>query len=225
MTKYLEASFRSLLDSFAAGSDVPGSGSAAAAGAAIAASLVVTVAKLTIKKAEQGTDLEKERYGPFQCRAQEIQNQAEKLQQKLLNLVQSDAENFASVVAQRKARDDERDPARRKALDDDCQQKLRCAAEGPVEVAVISAAIADLAMELVERGFQSASGDSGVAAMLAVGAVLGASCVTSLNASALRIDREWIAKQCALCLALRRRMEHTQARALLLSEHQLFAGS
>lgn len=225
MTRYLDLPFSALSEEFAAGRDVPGSGSAAAAGAAIAASLVVTVAKLTVGKADSGTPAQQERYGPFRSRAADIWAEAERHRKRLLEIVECDAVYFAPVVETRRRRDAESDSGKKKELDRECQAALRRAAEFPVEVAELGAVLTDMAVELVERGFQGASGDSGVAAMLGAAAVSGACCVSALNASVLKFDRAWVSKQCKRCLVLRRRMRRAQARAALLAEHQLLANS
>lgn len=144
------------LDSLAAGSAVPGGGSAAAYAGAMGAALVAMVARLTIGK---------KKYKNTEAQMVEIINQAEQLRKDLTKAVEEDSAAYQAILA-----------AFRLAREDEQQKNIRDAA---IEHATLNASRVPLmtaekavkVMELAERcailGNLNAISDASSAAMLA----------------------------------------------------------
>lgn len=168
-----------VLEAFSAGRETPGSGSANALIAALAAALTVSVAKKT-----RTTDQLK--YVSVQGTAGRVEVRAKELQAKLLALVDLDTRIFAPVIAMRRDRNRMVDPV----LQDDAARKeiaaTKRATESPIEIAQIAAEVAALAAQMLSIGFSAASGESHTALAAALAAVDGALCVARLNTRSIR---------------------------------------
>ncbi len=163
------------LDQLAAGTATPGGGSAAAFAAAMGASLLAMVARLTIgKKGYEGVE----------SRMKDIVQRAEALRTELQAAVDADAQAFNEVMqALKMPRSSEPEvSARADALE---TATIR-AAEIPLQAATRAAEVLDLALELAEKGNASAVSDSGTAGALAAAALRAASLNVQINAAGMR---------------------------------------
>ena len=145
---FLQHDVRDLLDLFAAGRNTPGAGSAAALGGAIAGGLLETVARHTIKAAENGKRTAV--YAPFRERAEALLAAAGERSRLLRSAVEEDAAVFERFWQDR------------------TEETLRHATEIPIQIAEHCLALAEIGVELHDRGFRNARGESGAAALSAV---------------------------------------------------------
>ena len=147
------------LEDLAAGTPVPGGGSAAALAGALAAALVAMVARLTVGR---------KAYAAVERRAADVLAEADTLRAALRRLVDDDAAAYAQVGAA--LRMPKHDAARGRAID----AALLGAAQPPLEVARRAARLVALADEIAAIGNKNARSDAKVAAALARAAVAGA---------------------------------------------------
>jgi formiminotetrahydrofolate cyclodeaminase len=145
---FLDRTVRDLLDHFAAGRNTPGAGSAAALGGAIAGGLLETVARHTIQAARSGKRIAV--YEPFRERAEALLTAAGERSRHLRGAVDEDAAAFERFW---RARTDE---------------TLRQATEVPIGIAEHCLALAEIGIELYDRGFRNARGEAGAAALSAI---------------------------------------------------------
>ena len=145
---FLQHDVRDLLDLFAAGRNTPGAGSAAALGGAIAGGLLETVARHTIRAALSGK--RREAYEPFRERAEALLAAAGERSRLLRSAVEEDAAAFERFWQDR------------------TEETLRHATEIPIQIAEHCLALAEIGVELHDRGFRNARGESGAAALSAV---------------------------------------------------------
>ncbi|HEY0557802.1 MAG TPA: cyclodeaminase/cyclohydrolase family protein [Thermoanaerobaculia bacterium] len=145
---FLERGTRDLLDLFAAGRNTPGAGSAAALGGAVAGGLLETVARHTIKAALSGK--RREVYEPFRERAESLLAAASERSGFLRGAVDGDAAAFEHFWRDR------------------TEETLRHATEIPIQIAEHCSALAEIGIELYDRGFKNARGEAGAAALSAV---------------------------------------------------------
>jgi formiminotetrahydrofolate cyclodeaminase len=150
-----------LLDRFAAGNTTPGAGSAAALMGALAASLAQTVARHTLKAARSGK--RREIYAPFRERAEVLLEQAGELADRLRRGVEEDAEAFERFWAER------------------TQEALERATDVPIEIAARCVAVAEIALELYDRGARSSRGEASAAIASALAGGETAAHVAHLN--------------------------------------------
>ncbi len=162
-----EAAF---LDDLASGEPTPGGGSASAYGAAIAASLVVMVGRLTVGK-KKYADVEGEMWS--------LIDEALELQQAMRTAVAKDAEAFdAYMKARRLPRDTEQQKFDRiQAI----QAASINAAEVPLHVTQNSLSILRLALKAAKIGNINAITDAGSAAAFAGSAIQGAGLNVRIN--------------------------------------------
>jgi formiminotetrahydrofolate cyclodeaminase len=145
---FLQRPTGDLLDLFAAGRNTPGAGSAAALGGAVAGGLLETVARHTIKAARSAK--RREVYEPFRERAEALLEAAGERSRRLRGAVDEDAAAFASFWQDR------------------TDETLRHATEVPIEIAEHCSALAEIGIELYDKGFRNARGEAGAAALSAV---------------------------------------------------------
>lgn len=176
---FRESTVFDLLRSFAAGKEVPGSGSGNALAAALATCLTTSVAIKTHQA--QGT-----RYVQVQQSARDIERRANRLFERLLDLIDADSAAFAPVIAirRRTGRVDEaikQDEALRAEV-----AALKPATEIPLEIARLATEAGELALSMLDSGFVPARGESYTALGQAVAAVDGAVFVAQLNIKTVR---------------------------------------
>ncbi len=138
----------------------PGGGSVSALGGALAAALTVLVGKTTVGK---------EKYADVQEEMEEIVSKGTELHKKLTKSVDEDTEAFNQILSAYRMPKDEPE-VRSRAI----QEALKQAAEVPLQVAKISFEVLDFAIAVAERGNKNAVTDSGVAALFAEAAIVGA---------------------------------------------------
>jgi glutamate formiminotransferase/formiminotetrahydrofolate cyclodeaminase len=162
------------LDLLAAGKSTPGGGSAAAYSGAMAAGLVVMVARLTINK---------KKYKDVENRMGEIIEEAEKLRNEMTASVEKDAAAYDKVVAAfrlPKTTKKEID-TRKKAIQDTTLK----ATQAPLEVANMAVSVLSLALEVAEKGNPNAITDAGTGAALGLASLRGASMNVRINLDSL----------------------------------------
>jgi len=165
-----EADSKKFLEALASGEPTPGGGSASAYSAAMAASLVAMVARLTVGKIRY-TDVEAEMW--------QLIEEAVELQQRMQAAVIKDAEAFdAYMKARRLPRDTEQQKSDRiQAI----QAASIHAAEVPLEVVRYTLRIMEMAVREAEVGNVNAISDAGTAAALAGAAMKGAGLNVRIN--------------------------------------------
>jgi formiminotetrahydrofolate cyclodeaminase len=163
-----------VLGPFAAGMPTPGSGSANAFTAALAAALATSVAKKTLESDHL-------RYRPVAQLAGGIAARSEKLRVELMEFVELDASVFATVIEFRLKAESlgekyRQDQARRGEI-----KALKSATEIPLRIVEIAISVGIMAISMLDQGFQPAKGESYSALTGAIAAADGALCVARLN--------------------------------------------
>lgn len=158
---------------------VPGGGSASAYSAALAASLVSMVSRLTLKKTEY------EKHWPA---VKGILAESEKLRVQSLTFVDRDAQSFAALMnAYRLPK--ETDPEKQ-ARSTEIQIRLKDAAQVPLETAEFAARIVYAARKLAEYANLNALSDIRTAIFLAQAGFQGASANVATNVTGVK-DTEY----------------------------------
>ena len=167
------------LDALASGDPTPGGGSASAYGAAMAASLVAMVGRVTVGK-KKYADVENEMWRMI--------DQSIELSQILHQAVSKDAAAFEGYMESRKMpRDTDQEKAKRiKAI----QAASIYAADVPLQVARYALEVMGLAVQAAEIGNVNAISDAGVAANLSKTAITGAGLNVRINLIGLEKESE-----------------------------------
>jgi formiminotetrahydrofolate cyclodeaminase len=174
-----DTSLAAAIDAFASGHEVPGSGSANALVAALAAALIASVAEKTYARQELT------KYRPISDAAKRIASRAKTRSHKLLELVDEDARAFAPVIALRREA---------KTLRDEYQQDqsirteiaaTKPATEIPIEIAVVCIELLEDGFLMLDRGFAPAKGESYSAITALIAAADGALFVATLNVNTI----------------------------------------
>ncbi|HHW54637.1 MAG: cyclodeaminase/cyclohydrolase family protein [bacterium] len=173
----------------ASGAPIPGGGSASALVAALGMALGSMVANLTVKKVE----------GEEAAAIKDILEEGEILQEKLLELVDADAEAFSGVsrVFKMPRETEEEKAARREAM----QKALKEAAVVPMEAARLCLKALHLQERLLELGTPHAISDVGVGALFLGAALRGAYLNVQINLNGIK-DEEHNARLEGELLAL-----------------------
>lgn len=167
------------LDDLASGNPTPGGGSAAAYSAAMAASLVAMVGRLTVGK---------KKYAGVEGELWPLIEEALVLQEKMKQAVDEDAAAFkAYMQARRLPRDTDREKSDRIMA---IHTASINAARVPLQVAQHAHAIMHLAVKLAEIGNVNAISDAGTAAALVKAAVCGAGLNVRINLLGLEKETE-----------------------------------
>jgi len=169
-----------VLQAFAAGREVPGSGSANALAAALAACLTASVAA----KTHHSNSI---KYINVKQTAADVERRARSLALELQELLEHDSAVFAPVVAIRRETGKESDVIRQ----DNALRKevaaLKPATDIPVRIAQLAIQVGELAVLMLKSGFEPARGESFTALTRAIGAVDGALYVARLNVRTIRL--------------------------------------
>ena len=175
-----------LLEKFGAGNHKPGSGSAAALEGMLAAQLIQTVIRLTTDERRKGVyEAHIERFLKINS---EIEN---RIYPALTKLFRQDSDEFDKVIEARAARDGETDIVRKFDLSEHARVALKAATKTPIEIGKLCVELARFAQDMLDNGFRSARGDSGVSLTAAVAAISGCISVVDLNLLSLPKDA-WV---------------------------------
>lgn len=158
---YADLTIRKFIEKTASSAPVPGGGSVAALGAALASSLAQMVAGLTIGR---------KGFEDCQEEMKATADSASELRQRCIANVDRDSDAYNQVMAAfklpRESKEDKQ--ARAEAI----QSALKQATRVPLETATLAFEIIELAARVVEKGNPNAVTDGAVGAMLARSAVL-----------------------------------------------------
>jgi formiminotetrahydrofolate cyclodeaminase len=182
---FLDRKARDLLALFAAGRNTPGAGSAAALAGAIAGSLLETVARHTIKARSAA-------YAPFRERAEALLSAAGERSSRLRDAVDEDAAAFERFWRDR------------------TEDTLRQATEIPISIAEHCLALAEIGIELFDRGFRNARGEAAAAALSAAANAEAAAHCAWINLH-FAGTAPWAAGQKINVIDLRRRLRDLRA--------------
>ena len=186
----LELPAKQLLDKFGSGGHKPGSGSAAALMGILSCKLAITVCKLSLSK---------DKYKSAHKALEYIKDNIEqKIEPKLQEYFQKDAETFDAVIICRRDRDaaatkEDKQKHRKEEL-----HYLRQATEIPIEIGKICLPLIDHGVFIFDAGFQAARGDSGAAVGAAIAAVTASAFIANLNLTSFGSSawRDSISSQC-----------------------------
>lgn len=172
-------SLASVLEAFAAGKEVPGSGSANALCAALGACLTASVALKTAKS-------DKLKYLPVKQTSADVERQARKIAAQLQELLDHDSAAFAPVIAIRRETGRESDKYRQDQALRKEVAALKPATEIPLQIATLANRVGELALTMLDSGFEPARGESYTALSQAIAALDGALFVARLNIKTIR---------------------------------------
>ena len=177
-----------LLAEFGAGRAVPGAGSALALAGALSGSLVKTVAQLTLTH----------HYPHFHARAALIKEEAGRITESLIAAADEDAQIFRQVIDARCNRDMATNPKERERLGQIALHHQMAATDLPLRVAFDCLKLSEFALELYDKGFKSARGDSSGAADGAVSSAQSALFLVALNLKPYT-NEVWVRVRRAAC--------------------------
>ena len=168
------------------GAPVPGGGGASALMGAVSASLCSMVGNLTSGK---------KKYAEYQQDIERIIAQAVELNEKMLSLIEKDAEAFEPLAKAYSI------PKEEPGRDETLEKALYEAAMAPLEIVKCSAEVSALIKELVVKGSRLAISDVGVAASACEACAKGAAMNVYINTKLMK-DRECAAKLNAETISL-----------------------
>ena len=168
------------------GAPVPGGGGASALMGAVSASLCSMVGNLTSGK---------KKYAEYQQDIERIIADAVTLNEKMLSLIEKDAEAFEPLAKAYSI------PKEEPGRDETLEKALYEAAMAPLEIVKCSAEVSALIKELVVKGSRLAISDVGVAASACEACAKGAAMNVYINTKLMK-DRECAAKLNAETIAL-----------------------
>jgi len=173
-------SIREFLEKTASKDPVPGGGSAAALGAAIASSLSEMVANLTVGRKD---------YTAVEDEMKAVSKQAADFRDKLIGYIDKDSDAYQQVMQAFKLpkNTEEEKNIRARAVEEGLKQATRV----PLRVAEDAFKIIELAGKVVEKGNRNAVTDGAVAAMMARTAVLSALYNVKTNLNQIK-DRSFV---------------------------------
>lgn len=166
---------QTFLERLSSAEPVPGGGSVAALGGALAAALVAMVCRLTVGK---------KGYESVETDLRVIIEKAESLEHELRGLMQADIDAYATVIdSYRLPKNTEAEKAARSAA---IQQALKEASRVPMQVAEKCSILLGLAGEVAQKGNKNAASDAGVATLMAEAGLRGAALNVSINLGAIK---------------------------------------
>lgn len=209
-TGLLELPAAKLLDKFGAGTHAPGSGSAAAFMGILAAKLIVTVGKLSLRKPEYKQDHSKISYIIERIEAD--------IEPSLRRLFDEDALIFDEVIKLRVARDQCPDKKEKRRLGEKANEKLRVATDIPIQICETCIRLIYHGIAMFDMGFRSARGDSGAAVSAAVAGAMSGIFVVSLNLRSFK-QSEWAESKRKRIAELQKELEAKQLLAFERISH------
>lgn len=159
------------LDDLSSENPVPGGGGAAAYSGAIAAALVIMIAKGTLKKPK---------YSDSHERMKEIAAEGTRLRNHLHNLVKQDGKAYTEVLEAFRLPKEKPDREVRIEL------ALQLAAEVPLQAAAIAVDVLKLAVEVAQKGNINAISDAGVAGITALSALQSSALTVRMNVKSMK---------------------------------------
>ena len=174
MEKLIDKSCRDFTAALASKAPVPGGGGAAALTAALGAALCAMVGNYTLGK---------KKYAAYEADIQDVLQKTDRLQDRLLALVDEDAAAFSPLSAAYAIPKD--DPTRETVLE---EATLR-ACEAPVEMVRLCCETIQLLETLLEKGSVMLLSDVGCGALLSGAAMRSAAMNVFINTGSL-LDRE-----------------------------------
>lgn len=179
-----------LLEKFGSGTHAPGSGSAAALMGLLSGRLIVTVAKLSLRRSEYRHD-----HAKIEFVSRKI---LDGLEPSLRELFQRDAVIFDEVIKARVARDNASDERDRRRYGELALEKLKVATGIPFEIGDACLELIDHGAAVFDMGFKGVRGDTGAAISAAVAGAMAAIFVINLNLKSFR-GSEWAIQQRKRC--------------------------
>lgn len=186
----IELPTNTLLEKFGSETHAPGSGSAAALMGLLSAKLIVTVTKISLRKAEYQRD-----HAKIEFVAGIITTKIEPL---LRDLFQRDATIFDEVIKARIARDSSTNDRERRKFGDLALEKLKQATDIPFQIGETCLALIDHGTAVFDMGFKGARGDTGAAISASVAGAMAAIFVINLNLKSFR-GSAWAMQQRKRC--------------------------
>jgi len=181
-----ELSINEFTSQLSSAAPVPGGGGASALMGAVSASLCSMVGNLTSGK---------KKYAEYQQDIERIIADAVALNEKMLSLIEKDAEAFEPLAKAYSI------PKEEPGRDEILEKALYDAAMAPLEIVKCSAEVSALIKELVVKGSRLAISDVGVAASACEACAKGAAMNVYINTKLMK-DRECAAKLNAETIAL-----------------------
>lgn len=182
MERFTSKTVDQFLDELASSAPVPGGGSGAALGGALAAGLLSMVCNLTIgKKGYEDVDQD----------LKEILTRSEEIRAELPDLLQGDTEVYSAVMAAYRL--PRKTPEQKAARQEAMQGALKNAAAVPLRIAERCAEIVDLCVPASQKGNKWAISDAGVAVVLAEASMCGALLNVEINMASIE-DAGYVAK-------------------------------
>lgn len=169
------------LDELASAEPIPGGGSVAALGGALAASLLAMVCRLTI---------DKKGYETVHDEMQALLEQVEPFRTKFRDLMQADIDAYSAVIEAYKL--PKTNPEQQETRAVAVQDALKHASDVPLSVAEHCSALIELAGPIAEKGNKNAASDAGVGALIAEASLRGATLNVSINLATIK-DPEFVA--------------------------------
>ncbi len=197
------------LAELASAQPVPGGGSVAALGGALAAALVAMVCRLTIgKKGYEAVSREMET----------ILARADARQSELRDLMQTDIDAFARVMEAYKLpkETDAEKTLRARAI----QDALKRASDVPLRVAELCADVLAMTRVVVEKGNKNAASDAGVGSLMAEAGLRGAAFNVSINLRSIK-DEAYVADRSARVAQLMAIADQSQREILSIVEKRM----
>lgn len=179
---YLNKKTLVLMEDFAAGRHIPGSGSAASLMGILAATLILTVVELTRQKGRSKSIIRAMNFIEHQVNFKALPE--------LVGLFEDDAAAFNSVMELRRQRDNASNAAVRKNASDKHLRKMRRASNIPVRTAAICNTLANYSKVLLEVGYKAVRGDSGAALSAAMAGLQASIFVVQTNLTGTK-DGAW----------------------------------
>lgn len=186
MKMLVDEKLREFVRFVASSSPTPGGGSVAALCGALSGSLTAMVCNLTIGK---------EKYEEVRPEMERALEDSSKLVERLIELVDEDAESYNSVVAALRLPKETEDDRRKRM--ESMQNALRRAIAVPTEVMELSLEALRIAYLVSRKGNVSAVSDSGSAAMIAYAALRAAMMNVRINLKEIEDDefREMVSER------------------------------
>ena len=207
---YLSFPASQLLEEFGSGGHKPGSGAAAALMVMLSLKLSLTVARLTVEKGKSKDVVDA-------CKKY-IDRINSNNYGRLELLFKDDCEAFHLVISSRRARDEAKrknDKKEARIQSKNALLHLQKATEIPLEIARLAMEAYSIAVDLFERGFQSARGDSGASASVALSAAKSSLFICYLNLKSFR-DSPWAVGKRKELEILRAKIDESEARLFKL---------